>query len=127
MVSHSQNLIKLPSYDIAPYRFDSDTRSKVKALQCQLNKLNMAEITVTAQIEVTFTVTVPDSKLKSFLEETENFDYWIGAECMQPIKYKKGYGIVIDNQGITNHDIDCIEKSNGVGYEWDGEKLVKDK
>jgi hypothetical protein len=86
----------------------------------------MATIQITQQVSITVSIELPDSKVKSFLENHENL-----ADYLQIDEYKNSDRVKVTSFEIEPPDweefeIDSIEKNNGNTYSWDGESLVKD-
>lgn len=88
----------------------------------------MAEVQFTLTATVSVTLTLPDSKLKAFLEGDINIADYLQIEKSDASKDHRGFNIDdcdIEIEDLDTSDIESIEKSNGNSYEWDGEKLTK--
>jgi hypothetical protein len=88
----------------------------------------MAEIQLTFTATISVTLTLPDAKLKPFLEGDIDITSYLHIQNSDVSKDHRGFTIDdcgIEIEDLDTSDVESIEKSNGVSYEWDGEKLKK--
>ncbi len=88
----------------------------------------MAEIQFTLAATISVTLSLPDSKLRAFLEGDIDITNYLHIENSDVSKDYRGFSIEdcgIEIEDLDTSDVESIEKSNGVSYEWNGEKLTK--
>ena len=88
----------------------------------------MAEIQFTLAATISVNLSLPDSKLKAFLEGDIDITNYLQIENSDVSKDYRGFNIEdcsIEVDDLDTSDVESIEKSNGDSYEWTGEKLKK--
>lgn len=88
----------------------------------------MAEIQFTLAATISVSLSLPDSKLKAFLEGDIDITNYLHIQNSDVSKDYRRFSIEdcgIEIEDLDTSDVESIEKSNGVSYEWTGEKLKK--
>lgn len=88
----------------------------------------MAEIQFTLAATISVNLSLPDSKPKAFLEGDIDITDYLHIDNSNIANFHKGFVVEdcgIEIEDLDTSDVESIEKSNGVSYEWNGEKLTK--